>query len=1273
MPSSLGRLRLQTFGGLSLTRDDSSLSGAALQPRRLAVLAVIAAAGERGITRAKLLGLLWEETDEHRARQALSQSLYALRRDCACETVVLGGEHLRLDPTAADSDVMEFEAACTARDDAQVAALHVGPFLDGVYLKGSPEFERWLDEHRARYAAQAEQAMERLAAAADLRGDHAMAAAWWRRLTALDPLRTSAALGVMRALAAAGDRADALRHADQYARRVRDELEAEPSAAVVELADALRGESSVEAGAGGALAGRYEIESELGRGGMAVVYRARDLRHGRAVAVKMLHAELSATIGRDRLEREIVVTAGLRHPHILPLFDSGEADGTLFYVMPYVEGESLRARLARDGTLPIADAVQFAREIAEALHHAHVRGIVHRDVKPENVLLSEGHAVVMDFGIASTLSTAAEMLTQHGFAIGTPTYMSPEQISGDRNVDARSDVFALGCVLYEMLAGRPPWLGATVQELLVKRFVTEPPDLRTLRADVPHALSIEVRRSLSVDPADRHESAAALARCLAVLGSAAGDRAERSIAALPTVPGTLVGRERELAAAHALVVRDDVRLLTLTGAGGSGKTHLAMQLAADAAGHFLDGVKFVDLSTVLESDLVLSSIASALGVREIEGRKPLDGLAAHIGARRLLLLLDNLEQLVGSAPALSQLLGQCPGLTVVATSRVRLRIRGEHEFFVAPLRVPDLADRATSEQLESIPSVQLFLLRAAQARDGFTAAGEELHAVAEICVRLDGLPLAIELAAARCRLLTPRAMLKRMDRRFELLTGGARDLPARQQTLRGAIDWSYGLLQSAERSVLRHLGVFAGGATIEAAASVLELDEAALLEGAQGLADASMVRRIEETDGDVRLVLLESVREFALEQLDAEGEGARARHQHLQYFATRADRLGGDLGGANQATALALLARDGDNLRAALEYGERAGDAGAFARLVLSLWRVWLVRGQWTEGREWIDRAAAAVTEESHLLAQLLAAGATLSQNQGDYDAAYALAERALALWRRAHDRRGEARMLATMGWLDWRRCRYAEARRLSAESLELHRAIDDERGAAQALTNLGWIALFEGDSASAVAVLEESLAIRRALGDRRNVAFTMTTLAWALSRTGATSRARGMLDDARVTFQDIGERQLLAFNMRVTATIDVGTGRAAEAATALEEVSIPVFREIGDRWGLCVALCVLGDALVQLRRGADAHRAREESLEIALAIGDGMWTATGLSHRAVACAERGDLAAASELVTRIDGLLAKIGAPLPAEHRQAYDRSARMLHGWKAIAPVFS
>ncbi len=1245
-------LRLNTFGGLSLSAPDRVLGGAAQQRRRLAVLAVLATAGERGMSRARLLGFLWPEVDEARGRQALSQALYALRRDSGV-SLVDGGEDIRLDARAIESDVGDLAAAVIARDDERVAALHVGPFLEGVYLNDAPDFERWVDERRARFATRAQESLERLAAHADRTGDRAAAVRWWQRLTELDPLRTRAALGMIGALARVGERAGAIRHADHYARLVREDLGVEPNAEVVALADGLRALPDHKRPHAD-FAGRYRIEREIGRGGMAVVFLARDLRHDRPVAIKMLQPTASA-MTHEHLPSEIIITAGLQHPHILPLFDSGESEGTLYYVMPFVDGETLRTRLVREGPLPVPDVARLLSEIADALHYAHQRGVVHRDIKPENVLLSNGRATVMDFGIARTLAAPnVEALAQHGVVVGTPAYMSPEQMRGDGAIDARSDVYSLACMTFEMLTGRPPWLGASMEEALQMRLAPAMPSLTELRPMLPPALDVEFKRALDPEPSARHQStldfSTGVSRAMYV-GSGA-----RQSPFLPEPPGELLGREGELATLTALVLRRGVRIVTLTGAGGTGKTRLALRLASSLRESF-ELVHFVDLSAVTDPLLALPIIANTLGVRDIEGRSTLETLAGALEPTRTLLVLDNLEQIAESAADIARLVAACPSLTIVATSRAKLRVRGEHEFFVAPLSVPERMDREMGS-LRASPAVQLFVQRALEMNGEFEPDDDDLIAIAQICARLDGLPLAIELAAARCRLLPPKDLLARLDQRFELLRGGAHDLPSRHQTLEGAIAWSYDLLMREQQRAFTQLATFAGGISTAAGAAVLGCSDAAFLEIAEALMDTSLLRARIVGGSGARFTMLESVREFGrarvLETADDGGISARYR----AYFLAMAERLASALEAGTSAGVLEELHTEQDNVRLALEDAERARDTDAFARLVLSVWRFWLVRGRWTEGRAWIARAismGAALSPQQ--LARLYSAASTLAQNQGDYASAYESAEHALTRWRAMGDARGEAQSFASMGWISWRRCRFSDARSLSEQSLVLHRAAGDEQGAAQALSNIGWAALFVGDLEEAERALHESLAIRERLGDRRNSAFVQTTLAWVFLRRGRVGDAEALLRIARATFEHLGERQLLAFNARVMAEIHLGADAAEQAIELLKTISLPVFRDIGDRWGLMVALLVLGDALVACGRFDDARSAHAESLMTARSIGDPLGTATALARRAEDAWRSGDALEARSSMEEADALIARIGVALPGEQRLAHQQ----------------
>ena len=509
-------LRLRTLGGLAVEGDSLPALGAAMQRRPLALLALLGSARARGVSRDKLLGYLWPETSEEKARHLLNQALYTLRHNLAADDLFLGSSELRVNPGVLRADTEDFEEALDRGDPERAAALYAGPFLDGFYLSDAPEFEHWVEAERTRLAARAERALETLAAAATARGDHRAAAERWRRLTVLDPLSSRFALGLMEALVAAGDRAGALRHARVHEQLLAQEMGTSPDAQVLALVQKLRAEAAatgsgerlaVRRGAAGgrpfatALPDRYTIERELGRGGTTSVYLARDRKHDRAVALKVLHPELSSVVAAERFLRQIRVLARLRHPHILPLYDAGEADGFLFLVTPYIAGGSLRARLARDRRLSVAEAVGLAREVGEALDHAHAHNALHRNIKPEHILLDAGHAVVGGFGIVRALEVAhEEELTAEGLRVGTPRYMSPEQ-TACLTLDGRSDVYSLACVLYEMLTGAPP-------------RAAEPLRLRSARPEVSEAVEAALARALAVAPAGRFETASAFGQAI---------------------------------------------------------------------------------------------------------------------------------------------------------------------------------------------------------------------------------------------------------------------------------------------------------------------------------------------------------------------------------------------------------------------------------------------------------------------------------------------------------------------------------------------------------------------------------------------------------------------------------------------------------------------------------------------------------------------------------------------------------------------------------------
>ncbi len=713
---------------------------------------------------------------------------------------------------------------------------------------------------------------------------------------------------------------------------------------------------------------------------------------------------------------------------------------------------------------------------------------------------------------------------------------------------------------------------------------------------VPHADTVaRLARALGLSAAEQTALDAPVVRTRGpgrgVAASQSGSLALPAGSTLPALPAPLVGREHDVQGVAHLLRRDDVRLATLTGPAGVGKTSLAIAVAADLSKHFAGGAVFVSLAPLRDASLVASAIAQALNIREQSGQPLSEALAADLAGTHVLLVLDNFEHVAKAALLLADLTAACARLKVLVTSRVAVHVRGEHEFPVRPLALPDMdwVDRGecSMDELARVASVTLFMQRAQAIEPETRLTPATAAAIAAICRRLDGLPLAIELTAVWVKLLPPQALLSRLEKRLQLLTRGASDLPERQQTLRSAFAWSYNLLHVGEQTLFRRLAVFAGGFTLEAAETVCQMTgglQDDMLGWLLALVDKNLMVRMPGPSPEARFGMLDTIREYGLECLATAGEARGVSDRHAAYYLALAEQAWPGLQGAAQAEWVDRLEREHGNIRAAFDWSLQSPDRGELGlRLAVAVYRFWLVRGYLSEGRGWLERMLAASPQApAGLRARALNALGNFANEQGDLALTLTAYEEAVELFGQAADARGATVVLVNQGSALKYQGDYVRAEACYEEATRLARTLVDDALLATVLTNHGALLIELGRPEQAMPVLEEGLALTRQRGNTRGTCIALLNLADAERMLGHLDRATALLTEHKALAVGLGDRSSIAmgtYNLGLVLQAQGGHARAA----GLFGASLALEREIGNKRNVAQCLEALAATAAEL------------------------------------------------------------------------------------------
>lgn len=1179
---------------------------------------------EQPHTRDALATMLWPDYDQSGGRGRLRRTLYELNNALTTEILLLESDMISLDPEAdVWVDVAAFrkivaEFVHGSKGDAihadeevqrleQAAALYTDDFLSGFSLPDAPAFEDWrffLAEELKRSLAEL---LVQLAEANGQRGQWEQAIPFGRRWLALDPLHEPAHQLLMRMYASTGHIAAAVRQYERCVEILQKELGTEPAEETTALYEAIRTRRFKPPGAPkrtGRLsprvaAERYVRHERLFSGGHADVFRGEDLQSGDIIAIKRLNARVVSNDAElvARFVREGELLQQLNHPNIIRMLDVVEEDGQQSIIMEYVDGGSLRDLLDSEGALAPDKVLDIALPLADALVLAHKSGVIHRDLKPDNVLLDkDGRPKLTDFGLARLLHGNVH-LTQHGAFLGTLAYMSPEAINGEV-LDARSDIWSFGVMLYEMLAGERPFSAEPVSSLLSSILYGPLPDLALVRPDVQQPLTrllnlILVRERERRLPSMRRLGAILEAirngdgvhDLLQVAASGASDAADQQQATpsvrhkLPARAAPFIGRDEEMATVTSFLNESQTRLLTILGPGGMGKTRLALAAArqfavdASAAGPVGGGLYFVPLAPLDNAEKIVQAIADVLDLAfettATAARTPRRQLLDFLADRRLLLILDNFEHLLDGVSLVGDILRQASGVKIVVTSQERLNLREEHVLALRGLQHP-LSTEGSTTSVGNFEAVRLFIQSARRTRPDFVLTDQNAHAVAEICRLVEGMPLAVELTSAWLDVLPVVDVAEEVQRNLDFLETDKRDVPPRQRSIRAVFETTWQRLDEKEQAAFARLSVFRGGFERSAAVEINHIT----LRMLRHLVGKALLQYDSAVD---RYQIHDLLRQYAMQKLEEEGGADEVLDRHSAHFCAALQRWQAEIEGSNKRTALAAIERDVDNIFAAWRWALAHGQVRRLDQAMHSLEHFFYWRSRIHEAEAFYGdaaaqlatrtpRSAAGETEHQCAVAALQARHANFGYLLQNWDEARDQFQASLTTYEELEKkeecdvRREKAYILMKMG--DVTRD-LQEAQSHFEQSLALYEAVGHHWWAAGLHCHLGYVALAQGRYEEAGDWFEKSLALYRELDDRWQFGWVLDGLSNVALYQQDLAEAEKLAQESLAIHREIGLRDRIADNLTTLCWIALAQGKQ-EAAQAYRQEAMQIWQALG-------------------------------------------------------------------------------------------------------------